>query len=267
MPALPAAVEVIAHRGASREAPENTLAAFARAVALGADGVELDVHRTIDGHLVVHHDPALPTGAGGAPIASLTLASVQAFRVRGERVPTLAEVVALVAGRARIYCELKGAGTVAAAVRLLTGLDGAAVHAFDHRMVREARELAAELPRGILETSYHLDPAAAATQVAARDLWQYEPMIDAALVQAAHSAGLRVVAWTVNDPTRAAQLAACGVDAICTDDVTLIRATLASGSVSNDATWDRRAPLFRASGNESPSTTPTGRNMPDANAS
>src|SRR5690242_17262551 len=93
---------IIAHRGASREAPENTLAAFARALALGADGIELDVHRTADGGVVVHHDPAPRPGegTGGAatrPFLESTLSEVRQLRVAGrEPVPTLQEVLELV---------------------------------------------------------------------------------------------------------------------------------------------------------------------------
>lgn len=87
--------EVIAHRGASCERPENSLAAFVRAAELGANAVELDVHLTADGHLVVHHDPTLPDGALRRAIGLLTLAEVRAFRVQGEGVPTLDEVISV----------------------------------------------------------------------------------------------------------------------------------------------------------------------------
>ena len=70
---------VLAHRGANRFAPDNTLAAFARAVELGADGVELDIHRTRDGALVVRHDAATPAGV----LAEMTLAEVRAAPPRG----------------------------------------------------------------------------------------------------------------------------------------------------------------------------------------
>lgn len=219
--------ELIAHRGASRERAENTLAAFERAVELGANAVELDVHRTSDGHLVVHHDPLLASSAGAVPIASLTLARIGAFRATGEPVPTLGEVITRVGSRVRIYCELKGTGTAGPAVGALGPLgDMAAVHSFDHRMVAEARRLAPAVPRGVLETSYHRDPVIALRDVGGRDLWQHEPLIDADLVRAAHDAGCRVIAWTVNQPVRAAELVAMGVDGICTDDLAGIGAAI-----------------------------------------
>lgn len=217
--------EVIAHRGASRERPENTLAAFVRAAEIGANAVELDVHLTADGHLVVHHDPTLPRGLRRRAIGSLTLSEVREFRLKGEPVPTLDEVIqALAGGPVRIYCELKGPGTAPAAVAALGRMgDRAAVHSFDHRMVAEAQALAPAVARGVLETSYHRDPCFPMRDVGARDLWQYESMIDGALVAAVHAIGGRVIAWTVNDPARAAELASLGVDGLCTDDVATVR--------------------------------------------
>jgi glycerophosphoryl diester phosphodiesterase len=220
------AVELIAHRGASRERPENTLAAFARAIELGADAAELDVHRTADDRLVVHHDSWLASAVRPPAIASLTLAEVATFRVRGEAVPTLDEVIAA-SGRLRIYCELKGRRTAEPATTLLAPLgDRAAVHSFDHRMVAEAQRFSPDVPRGVLESAYHRDPSASMRDVGARDLWQAEQLIDVALVEAVHASGGRVIAWTVNRPERAIELAGFGVDGICTDDVAGIGAAL-----------------------------------------
>jgi len=223
--------EIVAHRGASRERPENTLAAFERAVALGADAIELDVHRTSDGVIVVHHDPEL-NGAG--PITRLTSSQVTDFKVKGERIPTLAEVFAAIAGRARIYVELKGHDTVPSTIAIIRGSrsnsavqpDAAAVHCFDHRLVGQAEQLDASVPRGVLEASYPIEPTSAARPVHARDLWRHRDFVDAALVRAAHAEGRRVVAWTVNDAAMMRRFAEWGVDAICTDDVALARATL-----------------------------------------
>lgn len=224
--------EIIAHRGASRERPENTLAAFARAAELGAAAVELDVHLTSDGHLVVHHDATLAGRLLPTAIRSLTLAEVGGFLVQGEPIPTLGAVVGLVGGRLRIYCELKGPGTAASAAAMLVPLGTwAAVHSFDHRMVAESGRVAPELARGVLETSYHRDACAAMRDVGARDLWQHEALIDVALVAAVHAAGGRVIAWTVDDLSRATELAALGVDGLCTNDVAGVRAAVVRAAV------------------------------------
>jgi glycerophosphoryl diester phosphodiesterase len=223
--------EIIAHRGASRERPENSVAAFVRAIELGADGIELDVHLSADGTLIVHHDatlhvPRLPDAAPLA-IASLTVERLASFRIDGEPIPTLAEVLDAIGGRATVYCELKGPGTAAGAVELLRPLGGrAAVHSFDHRQVADARRLAPALARGVLEASRHVVPTDTLASVAARDLWETAEMIDQELIEAAHAIGGRVIAWTVDDETTMRRLAAMGVDGLCTNDVTLCRRTL-----------------------------------------
>lgn len=164
----------------------------------------------------------------------MTRADVGALRIGGEPVPSLADVIRAIGDRLRIYCELKGTGTAAAAVAMLTPLgDRAAVHSFDHRMVAEARALAPQVARGVLETSYHLQPGDSLWTVSGRDLWQHAGLIDRALVNAVHAAGGRVIAWTVNEPDRAVALAALGVDGICTDDVAGIGAVLRQRAASS----------------------------------
>ncbi len=202
--------KIIAHRGASRERPENTLAAFARAADLGADGCEFDVHLHPDGVLRVHHDPVPPAALG-------------------PDVPTLEAVLRLHADRGlEAYAELKGPGTAPGTLAALAaaGVRGA-VHAFDHRQIAAARALAPEVPRGVLEVSYPVDHLHALLAVGGRDLWRQWPFIDAELVGVAHAAGCRIVAWTVNTAPEMERLARLGVDALCTDDVALARQVLA----------------------------------------
>lgn len=225
-------MRLIAHRGASREKPENTLSAFRRALELDADGVELDVHATRDGVVVVHHDP-VPRGTpeDGAlarrAIVDLSLDELAGFRIGdSERIPTLEEVLVLVGGRADVYVEIKGAAIEAAVVDVIRRSPAparCAVHSFDHRVPRNVRALAPEIRTGILLTSYLLDPMVALRDAGALDLWQQWELIDPPLVALAHEGGARVIAWTVNDRRRAGQLADWGVDAICTDTLPTIR--------------------------------------------
>jgi glycerophosphoryl diester phosphodiesterase len=224
-------IEIIAHRGASHERPENTLPAFDRALELGADGVELDVHLTADGVLVVHHDavPHDPPSAALADrgIGSLTLDELRRFRVDGEAIPTLEAVIRAVAGRATVYCELKGQATAAAAVALLEPLGaGAAVHSFDHRQIAAARRLAPAVARGVLEASYHVESTFSMESVDARDLWMTAELIDRDLADAVHARRGRLCAWTVDAPAEMLRLAHLGVDGLCTNDVALCRSVL-----------------------------------------
>lgn len=217
---MPAAPEIIAHRGTPREHPENSLPGFARALALGADAIELDVHVTADGVPVVHHDAELGTGPhAGRAIAKLTLAEVQATALAPSvTVPTLAEVCALAAGRATVYVEVKARDAEEAVARTL-GDRGprAPVHSFDHRVSRRVRDLLPTTPVGVLSTSYLVDTVAAMRAANARDLWQHWTMVDAALVRAVHAANGRVIVWTVNDVDAARALVTLGVDGLCTD--------------------------------------------------
>ncbi|MFL5562496.1 MAG: glycerophosphodiester phosphodiesterase [Gemmatimonadaceae bacterium] len=226
VPALP---ELVAHRGASHERPENTLAAFAVALDHRADAIELDVHATADAIVVVHHDPVphghYPDGRRERrPIAELRYVELSTLRIAGEAIPTLRDVLSLVGDRATVYVEIKGAGIerlVVDVVRAATAR--CAIHSFDHATVGRVAELAPEIPRGLLFDSGDNETMLRQMQeYGARDLWPEASLIDAALVTAAHGAGKRVVAWTVDDPQLAAYLAAIGVDALCTDDVPLI---------------------------------------------
>jgi glycerophosphoryl diester phosphodiesterase len=230
--------EIIAHRGASRERPENTVAAFIRAVELGADGIELDVHLSADNVLIVHHDPVLHDGRAGyehlrpphpasPEIRLLTAGELSAFRVGGQPIPTFEGVLDAVGNKLTVYCELKGPGTAAPVVTLLNERPvPAAVHSFDHREVAEARRLAPSLSRGVLEASYHVVPTDTMASVDARDLWQAAELIDLAMVDAVHARGGRIIAWTVDDPATITRLAGLGVDGLCTNDVALCRRTL-----------------------------------------
>ena len=204
--------EIIAHRGASRERPENTLAAFERAIELGAGGIEFDVHLHPDGVLRIHHDP-IPPGASAAALRAL---------------PTLEESLrVIVGGGLTAYCELKSAGSAPGTLAAIAASGGnGAVHSFDHRLIAEARRLAPEIARGVLEVSYPIDAMHALEMVGGRDLWRQWPFVDEELVRAAHATGARVIAWTVNDPVVMERFAAIGVDGLCTDDPALARRVL-----------------------------------------
>jgi glycerophosphoryl diester phosphodiesterase len=209
-------LEVIAHRGTPRTHPENTLAGFHQAVELGADGIELDVHGTRDGVVVVHHDPVIPGRSEG--VAGQAIADLAAGQLRNTTIPTLNQVLALVDGRARVYVEVKAPGIEPALAELLRPVAGwTRVHSFDHRIIARLARIVPEVRRGVLITSYLMDPVAPLRQTGSTDLWQQWQMIDEPLVQAVHAAGGRVIAWTVNDSAVADRLSGWGVDAICTD--------------------------------------------------
>jgi glycerophosphoryl diester phosphodiesterase len=222
---MPARPEIIAHRGLPREHPENSLPGFAAALALGVDGIELDVQLSADGVPVVHHDPRLGRPAvpgaplGGRPISTLTLDELRRHELApGVGVPTLEEVLDLVAGRATVYAEVKADDAEQLVADRLAGRERwTAVHGFDHRVPARVRALLPALSVGILSASYLLDNVAPLRTARARDLWQQASMVDRALVDAVHEAGCRVVAWTANDADTIDTLRRLGVDGICSD--------------------------------------------------
>jgi glycerophosphoryl diester phosphodiesterase len=234
---MPTRPQIIAHRGVPREHPENSLPGFRRALALGVDGIELDVHATADGVAVVHHDPELGRPAlgdsrlRGRAIAALTLGELRTHALAyGVGVPTLAEVLTAVDGRATVYVEVKAEAAEASVVeQLASRTSWTAVHSFDHRVPYRTARASAGLAVGILSSSYLLDNVAQLHAVGARDLWQHWSMIDAALVTDVHAAGRRVIAWTANDPAAIVALARLGVDGICSDVPGVVAAALSAG--------------------------------------
>lgn len=221
-------VVVLAHRGGRGNHPENSLAAFGGALAIGADGVELDVRRTADGVAVVHHDPAL---AGGDPVHALLASELPAS------VPTLADALAVCAG-AVVDVEIKGmpgdpgydpdevlAAEVAELVAALTAAPGGPaatlVSSFWPATVAAVAAARPELPTGLL-VHPALDPLACldqAGELGCTTLLPFRAQVDAALVAAAHERGVAVVAWTVNEPADLTAAARAGVDAVVTDHV------------------------------------------------
>jgi glycerophosphoryl diester phosphodiesterase len=215
----------ISHRGAHDALPENSIPAFLRAIELGAKGIELDVHATRDGTVVVHHDPVIQTGdlrdGRRARIADLTVNELERFPLgEGLFVPTLAEVLHAVGESATVFVEIKARNIEPLVVRSIReSRTDCAVHSFDHRIVKTVKRLFPAIRTGILEVARHLDPTRALAETGAEDLWQHVEYIDEELVTRTHSAGARVIAWTANDIPQWKTLAQIGVDGICTDRI------------------------------------------------
>jgi glycerophosphoryl diester phosphodiesterase len=213
---------VIAHRGNSAEFPENTLASFASALELGARFVEFDVQLTADGRLVVIHDATLErTTDGRGDVRQMTLAEVRAVSAgyprrfgtahAGLRVPTLGEVLELLAGRARPMIEVKSDSVDPAHDRLERLLveelrrsgqaDAAALLSFSHLALLRCRDLAPEIPRGHLFVSG--EPAALVAQALEAGCAIVMPekgALSDELRERCREAGLRLATWVVDDP-------------------------------------------------------------------
>jgi glycerophosphoryl diester phosphodiesterase len=217
---------VLAHRGASRAAPENTIEAFAAARELGADGVELDVRRTADDVLVVHHDPDV------AGFGTIARRSFEALRVARPHVPTLDEVLAACRGlllNVEVKClpwEPDADSTDrpvmhAVTKALRTHAPDAIVSSFDLGAVDACRAFAPELTTAWLTSGQDI-ASASAIAVAHGHAWLHpdrgSALRDAdAGIRAAHDRGVRIDVWTVDDPEEMCALADAGVDAIVTN--------------------------------------------------
>jgi glycerophosphoryl diester phosphodiesterase len=207
---------VIAHRGASGHAVENSIEAFRKADELRADGVELDVHATSDGTIVVFHDSVLPSGEG---IADTPVARVREHRLaNGEPVPLLAEALSAIP-ELNVYIEVKHLDPKwdAALLKVIAAgrPERCAVHSFDHRVVARLAALRPTLACGALSVARLIDPVHALNKALADTLWQDSDYIDPALIQQVHESNRRVFAWTVNDPEDARRLTQIGVDGLC----------------------------------------------------
>lgn len=229
---------VIAHRGASAYAPENTMPAFVLAAEQGAEMAELDVQRTADGAIVVFHDDTTERWNGmPKPVAEHTLAELQAVDIQGARVPTLAEVCAFARERGmQLNVELKQLGIGAEVVRVVReqrANDLVLFSSFMSAALAEAREAAPSMPRGYLmgTRSYRPDirlregwpfPALRALDCAAwHPAWEL-PLL-AQLIPRVRRAGFQVNVWTVDDPAIMQRLIALGVDGIITDTPDVLR--------------------------------------------
>ncbi len=217
---LPGVTLVIGHRGASRAAPENTVAAFELAVGQGADGIELDVRRTADDRLVVHHDPVLPDGR---PIRSTSAADLP------PRVPSFERALDACAG-AFVNIEIKNDPTepdfdpsdwvVHAVASALARRGGRARWLVSSFRIETIDRMRAVLPSVrtawlVYEVSDDVIDRCSATGHGAVHPWVESLTVDH--VRAAHRAGLVVNTWTCDDPVRMAELVGWGVDGICTN--------------------------------------------------
>ena len=230
-----------AHRGARAEAPENTLAAFQRALDLKAPSIELDIHPAADGTLMVIHDDTLDrTTDGTGPVAALVLRDLRKLDAgakfqagfAGERIPTLNEAMGRVAPTSTLLnIEIKrpppGMRVAEGVVQLLRHYGKAGryvVSSFDADALLAVRRLAPEVQLALIGEA--ADVLARARELRLPWIHCSHPSLTAELVRQAHEAGIHVGVWTVNDSEQARHWAEHGVERIITDDP---RAILALG--------------------------------------
>ncbi|HZR79685.1 MAG TPA: glycerophosphodiester phosphodiesterase family protein [Candidatus Binatia bacterium] len=232
--ARPADFKRIAHRGASAECPENTLAAFRRAMELGAAMIECDLQLTADGHVVVFHDWTLErTTTGAGLVRERSLADVQALdagswrdpRFAGEAVPTLPQILDATDGRVELNLELKSERddgrlvlTAMAEVTRHRALDRVLFSSFHMGLLARVRDASPHAAIAVLWSGPPFEDAfRSAEELAAVALHPRADCITPELVAEAHARGLAVNVWTVNSVVRMVDLVQMGVDGIISD--------------------------------------------------
>lgn len=243
--------KVFAHRGASAYAPENTLPAFEKAVQMGADGVELDIHLSRDGQLVVIHDELLDrTTNGHGFVKDFTLAELKKLDASKPRaslgfnkleIPTLEEVYALLADTALcVNVEVKnsiflypGILEKALETEAKAGMSGRVLYSsFNHYAMREMKRISPQSETGLLYSSMLIEPWNAAKNANADALHPFFPSVANTpdLISKCRKNGIAVNTWTVDEPEYIRAMLMLGVDSVITnkpDVAALIRNELA----------------------------------------
>ncbi len=213
---------IFAHRGASGYQAENTLAAMEQALQLGAKAIELDVHN-VEGELVVFHDRRLDSKSSGKGVIHLVSRDYLAsLNVKGEPIPTLWQVLELVAGRAIVNIELKGINTVAPLLTLypkaLAELgftsEQLLISSFNHPYLRQVKQALPQAYVAPLLASIPLDGAAVVSELGAYSLNVDVSFISQALIDDAHQRGAKVYVYTVDNVDDVQALAQMGVDGV-----------------------------------------------------
>jgi glycerophosphoryl diester phosphodiesterase len=237
--ALPGPVEIIAHRGYSARAPENTLAAIEAAISAGADAVEFDLHVSADGVPVLFHDDLLErTSSGSGPLRQVSYLELTGLDAgswfgpsfAGERIPRFADALERLKGRVgRVYPEVKHYGgrddldAMVEAVRAADLIASTVFISMDWSALGQMRSAHLDLNVGYIVE--HVDRAHAAIERATGDsraLVDFDARIllaNPALVESAHRSGVELAVWTVDDRTTAAQLFHLGIRRITTNRV------------------------------------------------
>jgi len=217
-------IMVIGHRGACGYTPENTLASFAKALEMHVDIIELDVFLCASGQVVVIHDAKIDrTTNSKGKVSQLTLEELQSVDAgNGEIIPTLRQVFDLVNRRAIIDIELKGTGTAQAVAQLIEEYvsnygwcyQDFIVTSFNHYLLKEFNELCPKVVRGAIINAIPLAYAQFGSDLAAQAIIVCKDFISKEYVKDAHTRGLKVLVYTVNEPDEINEMKELGVDGI-----------------------------------------------------
>ena len=213
---------IIGHRGAAALEPENTLLSIERAMDIGVDAVEIDVHLSKDNELVVMHDATVDrTTNGTGPVSGYTVQEIKRLDAgKGEAIPTLQKVIDFIDRRVMLVIELKEEGTERPVVDLIIQnnlFDKACVISFWHRLVKTVKEMDSRIKTGVLLVGSPVDTCIA-TQASADALVMKYTFVDREFVKIVHKKGLKVFIWNIDDQDLLKPYVDMGVDAIGSND-------------------------------------------------
>lgn len=220
-------MKVIGHRGDSGRAPENTILAFKKAIEVGADGIELDVHLSIDKYLIVRHDEFLNTDQGIKKIKDMTLKEIKEVDVgKGERVPTLDEVLNVICQRDFLlnvevkygYSKYPGIEeTLIDKLRLFNMTSKTIISSFNFDSLRKIKKIAPEFSIGLLYDKNIEDIYIVAQNMHARSIHPHYREVNEELAAECKKAKIEIYPWTVNEKEEMNRLIDIGVDGIITN--------------------------------------------------
>jgi len=213
---------IMGHRGAAALEPENTLLSIGRAMEIGVNAVEIDVHLSKDKEIVVIHDSTVDrTTDGTGPVCSFTVDELKKFDAgKGQRIPTLQEVIDFIGNKVDLVIELKEGETVESVFQLIKRNnieDSVYVISFWHRLVKTIKEMDSHIKTGVLFVGCPVDTSIA-TQASADALVMNYSFTDMKFVQTAHKENLKVVVWNIDKRNLLKPYADMGVDGIGTND-------------------------------------------------
>ncbi|WP_371797430.1 glycerophosphodiester phosphodiesterase [Streptomyces sp. NBC_01718] len=229
---------VYGHRGSRAEAPENTLHSFRRAHEVGAEGVELDVRVSRDGHLLVIHDSTVDrTTNGTGEVAKLTFKQLRTLNAgEGERIPTLTEVLDVFPGLLQIEIKAPEAVPALCALDEMSSLpDRAMLTSFDQSVLAHAAEAMPHVQRGLI--THHCGDELVEAVARLKLSWvclELRPNLTSNLVERLHDVGVKVDLWPATDAERLARCVDLGADAITTDHPGLIDSWLTSNALTSE---------------------------------
>lgn len=236
---------IIGHKGASAIAPENTLKAFQKAIELHADYVEFDSHLTKDGEIVIIHDEDTfnSTGVRGL-VRDKTLEEIKKLDAgEGERIPTLQELIAIAKGKIGLQLEIKSTGLLEKMIQIFGKenlIHNSIVSSFSFGELLKLKKIEPKIKIGFLLPVEIVQSRLLKRKIlkcAREDFYAIHPhfsRVDKEIVEFAHTNGLKVNVWTVNDSNTMKNLIQLGIDGIITDDISLAHKSISSQNYTNN---------------------------------